>query len=190
MNIGNNKTVFIVDSFGEIMSEVSGTDEFIAANTQANTLSVEKEKPAGFCYWDSIQNDWIEPEAKPSSHHYFDYSTRKWRDPRNLTQLKDEKWSQLKQHRNALEFGGFAFEGNRYDSDQISQGRILGAVLAGQDQTWTTKDNSVVNLTATQLQELYVALQTHVAFAHERGRIARTALESATTKDEIDAIQL
>lgn len=190
MNTGNNKTVFIVDSFGEIMSEISGTDEFIAANTQANTLSVEKEKPAGFCYWDFIRNDWIEPEAKPSSHHYFDYSTRKWRDPRNLTQLKEEKWSQLKRQRDAFEFNGFLFEGLLYDSDQVSQGRILGAVLAGQDQTWTTKANIVVNLTATQLQELYAALQTHVAFAHERGRIARTVLESATTKEEIEAVQL
>lgn len=188
MNIGNNKTVFIVDSFGEIMSEISGTDEFISANTQANTFLVEKEKSAGFCYWDSIQNDWIEPEAKPSSHHYFDYSTRKWRDPRNLTQLKDEKWNQLKQHRNAFEFSGFLFEGFIYDSDQVSQGRILGAVLAGQSQTWTTSDNSTIELTAEQLRSLYTALQMHVAIAHERGRIAREAIQAATTKEQIEAI--
>ena len=65
----------------------------------------------------------------------------------------------------------------------------MGAASAGIDQTWTLADNTTVNLTAAQLQQLYAALQTHIASVHERGRIARQLIFDAETKEQVEAVQ-
>ena len=66
----------------------------------------------------------------------------------------------------------------------------MGAAAAGVDQTWTLADNTKVELSASQLQQLYAALQAHIASVHERGRIARQLIFDAETKEEVEAIQL
>lgn len=108
----------------------------------------------------------------------------------DLHLLKESAWILIKQLRDQLEFGGFEYEGNIYDSDQVSQGRIMGAAIAGVDQVWTLADNTTVSLSGTKIKELYQALQAHIAEVHERGRIARQAIESAVTKEEVEVIQL
>nr|WP_275299927.1 DUF4376 domain-containing protein [Acinetobacter baumannii] len=134
------------------------------------------------------QGGWVEMPAQPSPYHIFNYDIKQWIDPRSLDEIKTQKWAEIKVMRDQLEFGGFEFEGNIYDSDQVSQGRIMGAAAAEVDQTWTLADNSTVELTAQQLKELYAALQAHIAGVHERGRIARQKIETALTYEEIEAV--
>ena len=109
---------------------------------------------------------------------------------RSIDDLKAQKWSEIKSERDSLEFGGFEFEGSIYDSDQVSQGRIMGAASAGVDQVWTLANNTTVELSASQLQQLYVALQAHIASAHERGRIARQLIFDVETKEQVELVQL
>mgnify|MGYP003600581126 CR=1 FL=1 len=118
------------------------------------------------------------------------YGIKQWIDIRSIDDLKAQKWSEIKSQRDQLEFGGFEFDGSIYDSDQVSQGRIMGAASAGVDQVWTLADNTTVNLTAAQLQQLYAALQAHIASVHERGRIARQLIFEAETKEQVEAVQL
>ena len=66
----------------------------------------------------------------------------------------------------------------------------MGAAAAGVDQTWTLANNTTVELTALQLQQLYTALQAHIASVHERGRIARQLILEAETKEQVEAVQL
>ena len=66
----------------------------------------------------------------------------------------------------------------------------MGAASAGIDQTWNLADNTTVELSASQLQQLYAALQAHIASVHERGRIARQLIFDAETKEEVEAVQL
>ncbi len=120
----------------------------------------------------------------------YDKATGAIRRSVDIELLKEAKWVEIKLQREQLEFGGFEYAGNIYDSDQVSQSRILGAALAGVDQVWTTADNSTVSLTGAELLELYQALQAHIASVHERGRIARLAVEEATTKEEVESISL
>ena len=77
-------------------------------------------------------------------YHAFNYETRQWVDTRAIDELKSQKWAEIKLQRDAIEFGGFEFEGGVYDSDQVSQGRIMGAAAAGVDQTWTLADSTTV----------------------------------------------
>ena len=128
--------------------------------------------------------------AQPTSYHIFNYDLKDWIDPRTLDEIKAQKWDEIKSQRDQLEFSGFEFEGDTYDSDQVSQGRIIGASSSGIDQTWTLADNTTVELSASQLQQLYAALQAHIASVHERGRIARQLIFDAETKEQVEEINL
>lgn len=139
-------------------------------------------------YWNG--DDFSPLGEPPNGYCIFDYEKKGWIDPRTLDEIKTQKWDEIKTERDQLEFGGFEFEGNIYDSNQVSQGRIIGAAVAGIDQTWTLANNTTVELTAQQLKELYAALQAHIANAHERGRIARQLVFDAETKEQIESTQL
>ena len=152
-------------------------------------LDIFAMNPGKFIYYDFGLSDFVALD-KPAGYMVFDYVAKHWSDSRTLDQIKTDHWSLIKAERDALEFGGFEFEGNIYDSNQVSQGRILGAASAGVDQVWTLADNATINLTAASLQQLYAALQAHIASVHERGRIARHLIYEAETKEEVEAVQL
>ncbi|MDM1718029.1 DUF4376 domain-containing protein [Acinetobacter towneri] len=184
------KRVLLNDD-ASIRSVLEGTQELISLNTPKDAKFVDDiEYISSTDYFDSVTSTFVSIGESPSQHHTFDYTTKQWIDPRSLDEIKAQKWAEIKSQRDQLEFGGFEFEGNVYDSDQVSQGRIMGAAVAGVEQTWTLANNTTVELTALQLQQLYAALQTHIAGVHERGRIARQLIFDAETKEQIEAIQL
>lgn len=163
----------------------------VSGNNQINMdlIPHDEEPSTPNDYWSGY--GWVTPPPKPEGIWYtFDYVSKQWIDPRSLDDVKTQKWEEIKAQRDQLEFGGFVFDGHLYDSDQVSQSRIMGAAAAGIDQIWTLADNSTVELTASQLQQLYAALQAHIAGVHERGRIARQLILDAQTKDQVEAIQL
>lgn len=176
----------IVSKHGELLFIIQADEQTIELNTFDDCIATE-DPPASNMYY---ENGWVNMPDQPSQNHIFNYETRQWFDPRGVEQIKEQKWSEIKSQRDLLEFGGFEFEGNIYDSDRVSQGRIMGAALAEVDQVWTLADNRTITLSSSKLLELYKALQQHVATAHERGRIARQAIEAATSKEELDLITL
>ena len=176
---------------GKFKSSVDGTPAMVELNTPADTAYFvdDVNAPSDHTdFWDEDLRLFISVGTSPSEFHVFNYISRTWVDPRTLDEIKAQKWIEIKSDRDRLEFGGFEFEGNIYDSDQVSQGRILGAASAGVDQIWTLANNSTRLLTASQLQQLYATLQMHIAAAHERGRIARQLIYEATSKEQIEAV--
>ena len=168
----------------------TATDLEFFENSEENTKVIAMLPNSSTDYYDFSLDVFVGVGDRPSPDYVFDYETKKWVDLRTLDQIKAQKWSEIKSQRDHLEFGGFEFDGNIYDSDQVSQGRILGASIAGMDQVWTLADNSTRLLTAIQLQQLYAALQAHIASVHERGRIARQKIKTALTYEEIEAVNL
>ena len=184
------KRVFLNDD-SSIQSVLEGAPQLINLNTPSDVKFVDDvDYVLSTDYFDDKIKKFVSIGEPPSPHHTFDYITKQWIDPRSLDEIKAQKWAEIKSQRDQLEFGGFEFEGSVYDSDQVSQGRIMGAAGAGVDQTWTLANNTTVELTAQQLKELYAALQAHIASAHERGRIARQLIFDAETQDQVEAIQL
>ena len=180
---------YILNSDMAIMSILNGSQDVVEQNTPANAAFIDSDVEAAiFDYWDG--NKFVPIGDPPTERSTFDYSTHRWVDLSTLEDIKAQKWIEIKVQRDRLEFGGFTFEGNIYDSDQVSQGRIMGATIAGVDQVWTLADNTTVSLTASQLQQLYATLQAHIASVHERGRIARQLIFEAETKEEVEAVQL
>lgn len=176
----------IVKSNGEILMSMTGDFDQVKLNIPDGCIAVNDPPKSNMYY----QDGWVAMPAQPTQHHIFNYDLKDWIDPRTIDEIKAQKWAEIKYGRDSLEFGGFEFEGGVYDSDQASQGRIMVAAVAGVDQVWTLTDNTTVELSASQLQQLYAALQAHIASVHERGRIARQLIFEAETKDQVEAIQL
>lgn len=177
----------IVDNLGRIVSKISGDTEAIRLNTPNGCVAVDDPPEDGMYY---SGGSWHKIPDTPGSGYSFDFATRQWLDVRNIEDVRAQRWNELKQQRGALEFGGFEYAGNIYDSDQVSQGRIMGAAAAGIDQVWTLANNTTVNLTGDELKELYATLQAHVASLHERGRLARFNIDVAMTPQDIEAVTL
>lgn len=174
----------IISNNGEILQMIYANEETVVLNTPKDGVAVEDPPEPNMYY----QDGWVAMPAQPTPYHTFDYSIKQWIDPRTLDEIKAQKWAEIKVVRDQLEFGGFEFDGGIYDSDQVSQGRIMGAAAAELDQVWTLADNTTVELSASQLQQLYAALQAHIASVHERGRTARLLIYEATTSDEVEAV--
>lgn len=173
--------------YGELILSISGNAETIKLNTPEGCQAVD-DPPSQPMRFNGIS--WEHLPLSPGNSYEFDYASSAWVDRRTLDDTRSHKWTEIKSERDRLEFGGFEFDGGIYDSDQVSQGRIMGAAVAGVDQVWTLADNTTVELSASQLQQLYAALQAHIASVHERGRIARQLIFDAETKEQVEAVNL
>ena len=130
---------------------------------------------------------------RPSNAHIFDYTTKQWVDPRSLEDHKTAQWALIKAARSEAEFGGFTWDGSIFDSDQVSQARIQGAVLLVTSNPdfvvdWTLADNTIRSLTADDLTAISQALGEHTSLQHTRARNARALLDQATTLSEVQAV--
>lgn len=139
--------------------------------------------------------EWTGSSVKPSSGHIWNPIQQVWIAPpeKPLSEVKELKWQEIKQARSTQEFGGFTWDGSLFDSTPVSVQRINGAVTlcmlnSSLTLDWTLADNTVRNLTATQIIAVGIALGTHVNFCHEKARLLRTQIESATTAAAVASI--
>ena len=127
--------------------------------------------PIGWTYWEPGQNK-VVGEAQA------------------LQKAKYAQWEKVKQARAAVEYGGFTWDGSTFDSDAISQARIIGAVTLAQMNSafsigWTLADNSVRTLSAADMIAVGIALGQHVNACHERARVLRGEIAVAATVGEL-----
>ena len=114
----------------------------------------------------------------------LDYSA----EDTSIDTLKVRKIAQLKESRDALIKGGFIFGANTYDSDDVSQSRILGAYVAGDPYIWRTATNEWISLTEADIGGLWTALQLHTSQAFTKFAEKEAMVLSATTVEEINSI--
>ena len=112
----------------------------------------------------------------------------------NLDELKEQKRVEINRARNATEQGGFEYMGKVFDSDQVSCIRISSAAQAmqyAQDDatiTWTTQDNSTIDLNKAQLMGLVVALAQHSNECHQKATVLKAQIEACESQEELDKI--
>ena len=131
----------------------------------------------------------IEKPEQPSQSHVW--SGTAWQF--DLSVGKENKWLIIKAHRDDQEFSSFEWQGHTFQSDEVSQRRILGAVqLATLDTStsiaWTLADNTVQTFNATQLQQIGQALATHVNGCHIKARSLRDQIDLSETQADLDNI--
>lgn len=115
-----------------------------------------------------------------------------------LDAVRVRKWADIKLTRSRIEYGGFEWDGSRFDSDETSRARIQGAVQlaviaqsagAPYAQDWTLEDNSVRTLSAEDVIAVGVALGQHVSAVFETARQLRELIDSATNAEEVYAVE-
>lgn len=177
---------YLYDENGKFAQVIEGTAEEIVAQIPEGYGVTILPPPRNTDYFNGT--NWVAIGAPPEYYLTFDYAQRKWIDNRDLVACQNTRWEQIKLQRNQLEFGGFTYKGKKYDSDSTSQGRMLAAFVFAQPVTWTTSDDEVVELSAAEINELGQALAAHVQKVHARGRLARAAILSSASPQEVDAV--
>lgn len=121
-----------------------------------------------------------------------------WEDKRVLADVQAEKWAEMKIKRQQVQLGSFEWDGSVFDCDEKSQSLISGTALAAfvasaqglpYEKEWTLADNTVRLLSATDIISMARAMDAHITAAHETGRVLREAIYSATSKQEVEAVQ-
>ena len=96
----------------------------------------------------------------------------------------------LKAERDRRVFGGFAWDGSVFDSDETAQARILGCYVSSQASpesfpiAWRLADNSWRDLTPSDSQALFLALQQHLQ-SHFAAFAVHEAAIAAASGDEL-----
>lgn len=129
---------------------------------------------------------------QPSSAYTFNWVTKQWEA--SIDKLKDAKWEEIKKARDAAQYGGFTWDGSRFDSDQVSQQRIAGSVqlanIVGSSFSvdWILADNTTRTLSASDMVAVGAALGAFVQAQFVKGQSLRNQIMAATTPEEISAI--
>ena len=111
-----------------------------------------------------------------------------------IDELKVLKRAEINQARDNAEQGGFEYMGKVFDSDQVSCIRISTAAQAMQYAddtatiTWTTQDNSTIDLNKSQLMGLVVALAQWSNVCHQKATSLKAQIDACASKEELDKI--
>lgn len=120
-----------------------------------------------------------------------------WVDHRTLEQARLDQWNTVKAIRDKLEYGGFVWDGSKFDSDRQAQRRIQGATqlallakLAGIpfEVDWTLADNTVRTLSGDDMLAVGRAMGALILNLHSISREMRIAIQEATNSAGVGAV--
>jgi hypothetical protein len=130
---------------------------------------------------------------RPTPFATWDMQAEVWVDARSLQTIKEAQWLEIKTARELTVNSGFLWDDSKFDSDQVSQARIQGAVsLANMNPafsiTWTLFDNTFRTLSASEMVAVGVALGVHVQTQFDKARALRDQIDAATTREAVFAV--
>lgn len=115
---------------------------------------------------------------------------------KTLDELKADKLEALKAERDTKEVEPIEYNGHLYDYDDKARDRINAAIialeLAGAEASleWTCADNTDETVTAADLRNIIAAVAVRSNTLHIAYRTAKTAVEAAESKEDLEAIVL
>ena len=113
-----------------------------------------------------------------------------------LDVIRQRKIVQLKAQRDSAEVTPVEYNGNSFDYDDKARDRINAAIIAldvqgeGASIDWTTADNKDIKVTATDLRMVIATVAVRSNTLHTNYRTAKEKVEAATTKEEIEAVEM
>ena len=114
-----------------------------------------------------------------------------WVDNRPIDTARMDKRAELNIARDKANMSPILFGGNYYDADEAAIRNITGAIMflpASHQLQWTLADNSQVDITVGDLQNLGAAIVARTAANHYRCVALKDSLESMTSNDEINFV--
>ena len=113
-----------------------------------------------------------------------------------LEVIKQRKITELKYQRDKAEVEPIIYQGYSFDYGDKARDRISAAIVALEilgasvTLTWTTADNKDVKVTASDLRGIIAQVALRSDKLHIAYRKAKEKVESTTTKEEVEAINL
>lgn len=113
-----------------------------------------------------------------------------------LEVIKQRKIAELKYQRDKAEVEPINYQGYSFDYDSKARERINAAIIAlevagaSATLTWTTADNRDVKVTASDLRGIIAQVALRSDKLHTAYRKAKEKVETVTTKEEVEAINL
>lgn len=110
--------------------------------------------------------------------------------------LKERKIETLKMQRDKAEVEPITYQGYSFDYDEKARERINAAIIAlevagaSATLTWTTADNKDVKVTASDLRGVIAQVALRSDKLHTAYRKAKEKVEAASTKEEVEAVEL
>lgn len=177
---------------GAFVESITTTSDVNYGESRPDCVVIDGEYDHTYFY-DQFNRVMKVPE-RPSIFHTFKPLDGAWIDERSLEELKVGKWEEIKAKRESVSNGGFRWDGSHFDSDEVSQQRITGAVSLAQiggesfSISWTLANNSTRTLNAQQMIAVGVAAGQHVSAQFTKAQALRVKIEQAITKEELSAI--
>lgn len=113
-----------------------------------------------------------------------------------LEEIKTAKITELKAERDSKEVEPINYQGYSFDYASKARERIAAAIVAlevagaSATLTWTTADNQDVKVTASDLRGIIAQVALRSDKLHTAYRKAKERVGAATTKEELDTIEL
>lgn len=158
--------------------------------------------------WDGVKGHieyYNSPNSPITSVENFSNIVQAWYNltpppvpPETLEESKVTQKALINSARDTEESNGFEYLGKILDSDERSALRITMASLTAQlsidigqpfSIDWTCKDNSILTLDGQQTIEMPKALAIHGLTLHGKAKYLKSLIDSATTIEEVKAIQ-
>jgi hypothetical protein len=119
-----------------------------------------------------------------------------------LNYIQNKKWEEMKAERDRLENAGIPFKDKYFDYDlrsafklEIAKSASESAIKLGLAQaddisiSWTMKDNSVMDLTYTDVLQIPLIVKDYSNMLHEKGRELRQRIFESNDIVEINNIK-
>lgn len=113
-----------------------------------------------------------------------------------LQEIKTAKIAALKAQRDVSEVEPIIYQGYSFDYDSKARERINAAIIAlevagaSATLTWTTADDKDVKVTASDLRGIIAQVALRSDKLHTAYRKAKEKVETATTKEEVESVEL
>ena len=129
------------------------------------------------------------PEGKEKDWDYKNHCFF-WSDiPKpTIDECKDAKLKEITIQYNDLVYADFQSDGVSYESTLENQNRIMMAKMSGGGMV--IDGGVMVNLTATQADQVFSDMNTYIDGCNERYAKAQAEISEATTNDQVNAVVL
>lgn len=116
----------------------------------------------------------------------------------SFDKARSAAWARIKLARDMAEFGTFTYNGMVFDGDVNAQRRLAGYISvaktklgAGEpyERMFKLANNSLVTLTAQDFVNIETAKVDQIAGAFAHAEVLRAQINSATTQEQLEAIQ-
>ena len=133
----------------------------------------------------------------PTQFSYWDFAKLAWSDSRTLAELRSQQWEKIKQARSAEIQSPLVTPYGTFDADTNSRTAITDSVLllqtlsrGGRPATlgFTLADNSKVDLSVSQMENVGLMLGERTNTIYNKGRLLRAAIDAAVSLEEVEAV--